>query len=48
MPWTEIFLSREADRAAQELYQVIRTHVPPGRERNDAIKLVDQLLTNVG
>jgi len=47
LPWTEIFLSREADRVAQELYQVIRTHVPPGRERNDAIKLVDQLLTNV-
>jgi hypothetical protein len=46
LPWTEIFLNREADQAAAELYRVIRTHVPPGRERNDAVKLVDQLLTD--
>jgi flavin-dependent thymidylate synthase len=47
LPWVTIFLEREADVVAKELYALIE-QLPAGKHRTDIIKRVDQLLTNVG
>lgn len=47
LPWVTIFLDREADVVAKELYALIEA-LPQSKHRTDMIKRVDQLLTNVG
>lgn len=48
LPWTSIFLEREADQVAAELYALVNEALPAGKQRTDIIKRIDQLLTNVG
>jgi flavin-dependent thymidylate synthase len=48
LPWVDLFINREADRVAQELYRMIEENIPAGKARTDAVKRIDQLLTNLG
>lgn len=47
LPWTDIFLNREADRVAAELYNLLPQISDP-KLRVDINKRIDQLLTNIG
>ena len=42
-PWVSLFLDRTFDKAAAELEQQIIAVNPPGQQRTDMIKLLDQL-----
>lgn len=44
-PWADVFLRRDADVAAAELYAMIQAFVPDPDARRNMIKLADQLLS---
>jgi len=46
--WTTMFLEREADKVAAELYAMLPLYVENKVARTDMTKRIDQLLTNVG
>lgn len=47
LPWTDLFLNREADKIAEELYSLLEG-VEDLKLRVDINKRIDQLLTNLG
>lgn len=47
MPWTDLFLNREADVVASDAYALLE-RVEDKKLRTDITKCIDQILTNVG
>jgi flavin-dependent thymidylate synthase len=47
-PWVTIFIDRTADVVAREMYELAEDYIDDKLIRNNMIKHVDQLLTNIG
>ncbi len=47
-PWSHLFLEREADKVAADMYALLEEAVPDKANRTRMNKLIDQLLTNIG